>query len=99
MAGGAGRNAALDVQDTTQVNVAGNLPFQLRELHAHHRSYRGVANHHAGVCGRQQVFLGIGELVGAAQFAWLVDLNLKLAIHLLGTDVDSIDKVIRPGSP
>src|SRR4051794_41515497 len=86
-----GRYRGVDPQKAAKVDLAFGLDLQLLDGDPAHRALRDVPHGHAGIERREQMFLGIGERIAAAEFGWLVDIDRKAARNRLSANSERFD--------
>src|SRR5207249_1503738 len=91
------RNSGIDSEEAAKVDVTIGLDFDAFEVDATHRALRNVTDGHAGVEGRDQMFLRIGEPVTSPQFARLIDVDREPTRHLFSADPEALDLRAAPG--
>src|SRR5262249_729646 len=85
------RDRGIDPEETPEVDLAFGLDRQLCEGNPSDGALRHLSHRHAGVERGEQVFLGVGEGVAAAQFVGFVDVEREPARYLFAADPEARD--------
>src|SRR6266480_5545283 len=91
------RHIGIDAKEAAEIDLAFGLDSQAFEGDPAHRALRHVPHRHAGVERRDQVLLGIGEAVRAAQLVRLIDVEREPAWYILAADAEPRDLGAAPG--
>src|SRR5262245_61878348 len=85
------RDRGIDPEETPEVDLAFGLDLQLFEGDPSDGALRHISHRHTGVERGDQVFLGVGEGVAAAQFAGFVDVKREAARYLFAAYLEARD--------
>src|SRR5262249_43940877 len=91
------RNIGIDPEEASEVDLAFGLDRELCEGDPAEGALRHIAHGHAGIERRDQVFLGVGEGVAAAQFIGFVDVEREPARDLFAAYSEARDVGTAPG--
>src|SRR6516225_5417637 len=84
-------HGGIDAEKAPEVDLAFGLDHEALEGDPVHRALRHIADCHAGIESRDQVFLRTGKPVRAAQLQWLVNIHRKAPFHIFAADLKAFD--------